>query len=72
MHSALLKNVQHQTVLYQRKGCIHEVEVVTADLRRLCYFPVGMVRSSKKPNKIRIEWGAAVTVDGVSLNIAGT
>ncbi|XP_029717444.2 uncharacterized protein LOC115260593 [Aedes albopictus] len=68
---ALFENVQRQIAQYQQKGYIHEAteeELATADPRRLWYLPVGIVRNPKKPNKIRIVWDAAATVDGVSLN----
>ncbi|XP_062708422.1 uncharacterized protein LOC134288244 [Aedes albopictus] len=68
---SLFENVQRQIAQYQQKGYIHEAteeELTTADPRRLWYLPVGIVRNPKKPNKIRIVWDAAATVDGVSLN----
>ncbi|XP_055643306.1 uncharacterized protein LOC129779701 [Toxorhynchites rutilus septentrionalis] len=69
--SSLFDKVQRQIAQYQQKGYIHEAteeELAEADQRRLWYLPVGIVRNPKKPNKIRIVWDAAATVNGISLN----
>ncbi|XP_062537847.1 uncharacterized protein LOC134206171 [Armigeres subalbatus] len=68
---AMFENVQCQIVQYQHKGYIHEAtteELAAVDPRRMWYLPIGVVQNPKKPNKIRIVWDAAATVNGISLN----
>ncbi|XP_062541972.1 uncharacterized protein LOC134209970 [Armigeres subalbatus] len=68
---AIFEKVQRQIVQYQQKGYIHEAskqELTAVDPGKRWYLPIGIVQNPKKPNKIRIVWDAAATVDGISLN----
>ncbi|XP_062707837.1 uncharacterized protein LOC134288109 [Aedes albopictus] len=39
-----------------------------SDPKRTWYLPLGVVRHPRKPDKVRVVWDAAATVNGVSLN----
>ncbi|XP_055527219.1 uncharacterized protein LOC129719835 [Wyeomyia smithii] len=56
---------------YEVKGYAHkatENEIATTDPAKCWYLPLGIVLNPKKPNKLRLIWDAAATVNGVSLN----
>ncbi|XP_058816679.1 uncharacterized protein LOC131679953 [Topomyia yanbarensis] len=56
---------------YKSKGYAHRItqrKMESTDAGREWYLPVGIVRNSKKPEKIRLIWDAAARVNGVSLN----
>ncbi|XP_058449314.1 uncharacterized protein LOC131429280 [Malaya genurostris] len=56
---------------YLLKGYAHkatEAELKHFDRKRTWFLPLGVVVHPKKPNKIRLVWDAAATVDGVSFN----
>ncbi|XP_062712316.1 uncharacterized protein LOC115269769 [Aedes albopictus] len=68
---SLKDNLERQINEYQQKGYAHrasEKELRSADLRRVWYLPLGAVVNPKKPEKVRLIWDAAATVNGVSLN----
>ncbi|XP_055613361.1 uncharacterized protein LOC129759847 [Uranotaenia lowii] len=68
---SLRENITKQLADYQAKGYAHqltETEQKNSDLRRIWYLPLGVVINPKKPEKVRMIWDAAATVDGVSLN----
>ncbi|XP_055643771.1 uncharacterized protein LOC129779977 [Toxorhynchites rutilus septentrionalis] len=67
----LKENLQKQLVEYQEKGYAHRAcraDLARSDTKRVWYLPLGAVRNPKKPEKIRLIWDAAATVNGVSLN----
>ncbi|XP_055604650.1 uncharacterized protein LOC129752888 [Uranotaenia lowii] len=68
---ALRENLMKQLADYQTKGYAHqltETEQMNSDPRRTWYLPLGVVMNPKKPEKVRMIWDAAATVNGVSLN----
>ncbi|XP_062538908.1 uncharacterized protein LOC134207201 [Armigeres subalbatus] len=67
----LRDNVSKQIEEYQQKGYTHlataeELAGTAAD--QVWYLPINVVQNPKKPEKIRLVWDAAATVQGVSLN----
>ncbi|XP_053691312.1 uncharacterized protein LOC128739837 [Sabethes cyaneus] len=69
----LYDRVRQQIRDYEAKGYAHkatESELSTTDKHQCWYLPLGIVLNPKKPNKLRLIWDAAATVDGVSLNSA--
>ncbi|XP_062704050.1 uncharacterized protein LOC134286454 [Aedes albopictus] len=70
-NSSLQQNVRTQIVEYQRKGYAHLAtpnELAVADPNKVWYLPLNVVLNPKKPDKIRLVWDAAATVQGMSLN----
>ncbi|XP_055615232.1 uncharacterized protein LOC129761532 [Toxorhynchites rutilus septentrionalis] len=56
---------------YLLKGYTHRAtndEMVSADIRRIWYLPLGAVVNPRKPGKVRMIWDARATVNGISLN----
>ncbi|XP_062706112.1 uncharacterized protein LOC134287683 [Aedes albopictus] len=68
----LLKNrVRELIAEYLQKGYAHmatDLELKTADHKRMWFLPLGVVIHPKKPNKVRLVWDAAAMVNGVSFN----
>ncbi|XP_055614645.1 uncharacterized protein LOC129760976 [Uranotaenia lowii] len=67
----MLESVNKQIEEYQMKGYARratEEELRKCDLRKVWYLPLGIVVNPKKPEKVRMIWDAAATVNGVSLN----
>ncbi|XP_062701770.1 uncharacterized protein LOC134285266 [Aedes albopictus] len=67
----LLDRVREQIDEYVQKGYAHkatESELKSVDPKRVWFLPLGVVVHPKKPNKIRLVWDAAATVNGVSFN----
>ncbi|XP_055603746.1 uncharacterized protein LOC129751978 [Uranotaenia lowii] len=67
----MLECVTKQIEEYQVKGYARratETELQKEDCRKVWYLPLGVVVNPKKPNKVRMIWDAAATVNGVSLN----
>ncbi|XP_055589555.1 uncharacterized protein LOC129741792 [Uranotaenia lowii] len=67
----LCANVHQQIKDYILKGYVHkasEQELLEAPSSRVWYLPLNVVSNPKKPNKKRLVWDAAASVDGVSLN----
>ncbi|XP_058827968.1 uncharacterized protein LOC131687894 [Topomyia yanbarensis] len=67
----LCANVNMQIDEYQRKGYAHLAtadELAQTAPEKVWYLPLNVVRNPKKPDKIRLVWDAAATVQGVSLN----
>ncbi|XP_053686362.1 uncharacterized protein LOC128735909 [Sabethes cyaneus] len=68
---SLKENIFRQIDEYELKGYAHrasEDELKTANPKRVWYLPLGAVINPKKPEKVRLIWDAAATVDGISLN----
>ncbi|XP_062716588.1 uncharacterized protein LOC134292002 [Aedes albopictus] len=67
----LYAKVRELIQAYLQKGYAHratEAELRSVDSQQTWYLPLGVVQSPKKPNKIRLIWDAAATVQGVSFN----
>ncbi|XP_058449120.1 uncharacterized protein LOC131429087 [Malaya genurostris] len=68
----LLKEiVQEQLSAYQNNGYAHlatKDELLVADLKRVWYLPLGIVKNPRKPGKVRLIWDAAAKVKEISLN----
>ncbi|XP_062556867.1 uncharacterized protein LOC134221695 [Armigeres subalbatus] len=63
--------IRKQVEDYQAKGYAHlatSKELAETDSQKRWYLPLNYVQNPKKPNKIRLVWDAAATVNGVSLN----
>lgn len=70
---ALYDRVRQQIRDYETKGYAHkatEYELSTTEPDQCWYLPLGIVLNPRKPNKLRLIWDAAATVEGVSLNSA--
>ncbi|XP_062704646.1 uncharacterized protein LOC134286949 [Aedes albopictus] len=62
---------EEQLAEFLSRGYAHKVteeEFRQLDQRRTWFLPLGIVRNSRKPNKIRIVWDAAARVGDVCLN----
>ncbi|XP_062710837.1 uncharacterized protein LOC134288917 [Aedes albopictus] len=71
--TVLYERVREQIRDYEAKQYAHKAtheELSTTSLDQCWYLPLGIVVNPKKPNKLRMIWDAAATVDGVSLNTA--
>ncbi|XP_065079713.1 uncharacterized protein LOC135702590 [Ochlerotatus camptorhynchus] len=67
----LYEKVRDQMADYIAKGYAHratEQELKKTDPSQVWYLPLGVVTNPKKPEKVRVVWDAAATVNGVSLN----
>ncbi|XP_058456571.1 uncharacterized protein LOC131433969 [Malaya genurostris] len=67
----LRENVNMQINDYQLKGYAHLAsfdELVNTTSEKIWYLPLNVVQNPKKPDKVRLVWDAAATVQGVSLN----
>ncbi|XP_035905110.1 uncharacterized protein LOC118509085 [Anopheles stephensi] len=67
LNTAVCRMIQE----YQDKGYAHELaesELVEGAYEPVWYLPLNVVQHAKKPDKIRLVWDAAASVDGVSLN----
>ncbi|XP_055632616.1 uncharacterized protein LOC129773090 [Toxorhynchites rutilus septentrionalis] len=67
----LFDNVRRQIVEYLQKGYAHLAtpeELAKFASGSSWFLPINIVRNPKKPEKVRLVWDAAATVDGVSLN----
>ncbi|XP_058456723.1 uncharacterized protein LOC131434094 [Malaya genurostris] len=67
----LYANVRKQISDYQAKGYAHVAsnsELSAIDRNRIWYLPLRVVINPKKPEKVRVVWDAAATVQGISLN----
>ncbi|XP_062711088.1 uncharacterized protein LOC134289241 [Aedes albopictus] len=73
----LSKNPKLQTAIheqieaYLRKGYAHKAtdeELRNSDLLRVWYLPLSVALNPRKPNKVRLVWDAAASVQGISLN----
>lgn len=68
---SLQERVREQIGDYLQKGYAHmatHAELEGADRKRTWFLPLGVVVHPKKPNKVRLVWDAAATVNGVSFN----
>ncbi|XP_058816184.1 uncharacterized protein LOC131679471 [Topomyia yanbarensis] len=71
LDSNLQKAVTDQIAEYEELGYAHKAtteELGNTDHQRVWYLPLGVVCNPRKPNKIRVVWDAAATVNGISLN----
>ncbi|XP_062713760.1 uncharacterized protein LOC134290608 [Aedes albopictus] len=69
--SVLFERVRQQLRDYEVKQYARKAthkELTTTSPDQCWYLPLGIVVNPKKPNKLRIIWDAAATVNGVSLN----
>lgn len=67
----LKENVTRQINEYQAKGYAHQAtaeELEEAIPSTVWYLPLNVVLNPRKPDKVRLVWDAAATVEGVSLN----
>ncbi|XP_058828874.1 uncharacterized protein LOC131688562 [Topomyia yanbarensis] len=67
----LYQNIRDQIKRYLENVYAHlatESELVSTECDKVWYLPLNIVLNPKKPNKVRIVWDAAATVQGVSLN----
>ncbi|XP_065094804.1 uncharacterized protein LOC135715461 [Ochlerotatus camptorhynchus] len=67
----LYDNVRQQIADYVSKGYAHKAtprELDEMDPKRTWFLPLGVVVNPKKPDKVRVVWDAAASVEGVSLN----
>lgn len=67
----LHQNVCKQIDEYQQKGYAHLAtaeELANTPSDQAWYLPINVVLNPKKPEKVRLIWDAAATVQGVSLN----
>ncbi|XP_055603913.1 uncharacterized protein LOC129752144 [Uranotaenia lowii] len=67
----LYEIVRTQIASYLEKGYAHKIthqELIETDPNEVWYLPLGIVRNSKKPQKVRLIWDAAAKTNGVSLN----
>ncbi|XP_065082921.1 uncharacterized protein LOC135705239 [Ochlerotatus camptorhynchus] len=67
----LQQNVEKQIADYKRKGYAHVAtsqELMAAKPGKVWYLPLNVVLNPKKPEKVRIVWDAAASVQGTSLN----
>ncbi|XP_062556857.1 uncharacterized protein LOC134221685 [Armigeres subalbatus] len=67
----LKQNVHQQIVEYLAKDYAHkatEEELANTKKNEIWYLPLNVVLNPRKPNKVRLVWDAAATVNGVSLN----
>ncbi|XP_062716211.1 uncharacterized protein LOC134291877 [Aedes albopictus] len=67
----LQERVCEQISEYLQKGYAHKAtpsELTNADRKRVWFLPLGVVVHPRKPNKVRLVWDAAATVNGVSFN----
>ncbi|XP_055527462.1 uncharacterized protein LOC129720076 [Wyeomyia smithii] len=70
-HPVLRRNVFRQIEEYQEKGYAHLAtaeELSETVPGKVWYLPLNVVRNPKKPDKVRLIWDAAASVQGVSLN----
>ncbi|XP_055543160.1 uncharacterized protein LOC129728729 [Wyeomyia smithii] len=68
---AMKRKVCQQIEEYQLKGYAHKIttaEVVETPSSAVWYLPINVVVNPKKPDKVRLVWDAAASVQGVSLN----
>ncbi|XP_058456945.1 uncharacterized protein LOC131434299 [Malaya genurostris] len=68
---SLNENVFAQINDYQIKNYCHratQAELNAVDRSKIWYLPLNIVLNPKKPNKVRLVWDAAASVNGVSLN----
>ncbi|XP_058448642.1 uncharacterized protein LOC131428613 [Malaya genurostris] len=68
---ALASRVMEQISEYEMKGYAHRItpeELQSTEASRVWYLPLGLVQNPKKPDKLRLIWGAKARVGGVSLN----
>ncbi|XP_062713931.1 uncharacterized protein LOC134290753 [Aedes albopictus] len=68
---SLYANVRQQIAEYITKGYAHKAvqrEMDEMDPKRTWFLPLGVVVNPKKPEKVRVVWDAAASVEGVSLN----
>ncbi|XP_062701842.1 uncharacterized protein LOC109426557 isoform X1 [Aedes albopictus] len=67
----LKKKVDASIEEYLQLGYVHvaiDDELRTTNPKRIWYLSLGVVRNPRKPDKVRVVWDAAATVNGVSLN----
>ncbi|XP_055633238.1 uncharacterized protein LOC129773624 [Toxorhynchites rutilus septentrionalis] len=67
----LYDNVRQKMTDYISKGYAHKAttcELDEMDPKRTWFLPLGVVVNPKKPDKIRVVWDAAASIQGVSLN----
>ncbi|XP_062714276.1 uncharacterized protein LOC134291034 [Aedes albopictus] len=67
----LYTNVRQQIADYVSKGYAHKAtgqEIAEMNPKRTWFLPLGIVVNPKKPDKVRVVWDAAASVQGVSLN----
>lgn len=63
--------VHGQIEAYQQKGYAHkasDAELGNSDHLKVWYLPLSVALNPKKPNKVRLVWDAAASVNGISLN----
>ncbi|XP_055613925.1 uncharacterized protein LOC129760309 [Uranotaenia lowii] len=67
----LRTNVQRQIQEYVEKGYSHEItqeELDGTPKANIWYLPLNVVTNPRKPDKVRLVWDAAASVQGTSLN----
>ncbi|XP_062557436.1 uncharacterized protein LOC134222310 [Armigeres subalbatus] len=70
-NAALKEKVVKQIADYQTKGYAHQAtikELTETAASSVWYLPLNVALNPRKPDKVRLVWDAAATVDGVSLN----